>query len=124
MINNILKNKTNRSVAEDNMVVKGLFDAIAAMQFKLVENLIEGEVDINISIASVTPLMTACMISQQSSKEKYQLIQLLLKYGSDLNARDHIDHIAFHYAHMCCCSWTIGFLEKHRCTKRKRFKSI
>jgi hypothetical protein len=32
MINNILKNKTKRRVAGDNMAVKGLVDAIAAMQ--------------------------------------------------------------------------------------------
>jgi hypothetical protein len=23
---------------------------------------------------------------------------------------------------MCNCSWSISFLEKHRCTKRKKFK--
>ena len=59
MINNILKNKTKRRVAGDNMAVKGLVDAIAAMQFKLANKLIEGGVDVNIAIAGVTPLMIA-----------------------------------------------------------------
>ena len=70
MINNILKNKRKRRLAEDNMAVKGQLDAIAAMQFKLTKKLIEGGVDLNIAIVCVTPLMTACMIPQQSSKEK------------------------------------------------------
>jgi hypothetical protein len=35
------------------MAVKGLFDAIAAMQFKLASKLIEGGVDVNIAIAGV-----------------------------------------------------------------------
>jgi hypothetical protein len=59
MINNILKNKTKRRVAGDNMAVKGLFDVIAAMQFKLAKKLIKGGVDVNIAIAGVTPLMIA-----------------------------------------------------------------
>ena len=59
MINNILKNKIKRRVAGDNMAVKGLSDAIAAMQFKLAKKLIEGGVDVNIAIAGVTPLMIA-----------------------------------------------------------------
>jgi hypothetical protein len=41
------------------MAVKGLVDAIAAMQFKLASKLIEGGVDVNIAIAGVTPLMIA-----------------------------------------------------------------
>jgi len=123
MIKYILKYKIKRRVAEDNMAVRGLSDAISKMQFKLAKTLIEGGVDVNIAVAGVTPLMTACMIPQQNNnKGKYQLIELLLKYGSDLNARDDIGHTALHYAHMCSCSWTISFLEKHRCTKRKRFK--
>ena len=80
--------------------------------------------DINIVVAGVAPLMTACVIPQQNNnKGKYQLIELLLKYGSDLNARDVIGRTALHYAHMCNCSLTISFLEKHRCTKRKKFKT-
>lgn len=123
MINYILKYKIKRRVAEDKMAVRGLFDAISTMQFKLAKTLIEGGVDVNITFAGVTPLMTACMIPQQkNNKRNYQLIELLLKYGSDLDARDDIGHTALHYAHMCNCSWTISFLEKHRCTKRKKFK--
>ena len=123
MIQYILKYKIKRRVAEDNMAVRGLFDAISTMQFKLSKILIEGKVDVNIAVAGVTPLMTACVIPQQSKyKGKYQLIELLLKYGTDLNSRDDIGRTALHYAHMCNCSWTIRFLEKHRCTKRKKFK--
>ena len=123
MIQYILKYKIKRRVAEDNMAVRGLFDAISSMQFKLSKILIEGKVDVNIAVAGVTPLMTGCVIPQQSNnKGKYQLIKLLLKYGSDLNSRDAIGRTALHYAHMCNCSWTISFLEKHRCTKRKKFK--
>jgi hypothetical protein len=44
--------------------------------------LIEGKVDVNIAVAGVTPLMTCCVIPQQSNnKGKYQLIKLLLTYG-------------------------------------------
>ena len=39
MINNILTNKRKRCLAEDNMAVKGLLDAIAAMQFKLTKTI-------------------------------------------------------------------------------------
>jgi ankyrin repeat protein len=113
MIQYILKYKIKRRVAEDNMAVRGLFDAISTMQFKLSKILIEGNVDVNIAVAGVTPLMTACVIPQQSNnKGKYQLIELLLKYGSDLNSRDDIGRTALHYAHMCNCSWSISFLEK------------
>ena len=123
MINYILKYKIKRRVAEDKMAVRGLFDAISTMQFKLAKTLIEGGMDVNITFPGVTPLMTTCMIPQQkNNKRNYQLIELLLKYRSDLNARDDIGRTALHYAHMCNCSWTISFLEKHRCTKRKKFK--
>ena len=123
MIQYILKYKIKRRVAEDNMDVRGLFDAISTIRFKLSKILIEGKVDVHIAVAGVTPLMTGCVIPQQSNnKGKYQLIKLLLKYGSDLNSRDAIGRTALHYAHMCNCSWTISFLEKHRCTTRKKFK--
>ena len=123
MIQYILKYKIKRRVAEDNMDVRGLCDAISTMQFKLSKILIEGKVDVNIAVAGVTPLMTASVIPQQSNnKGKYQLIKLLLTYGSDLNSRDDIGRTALHYAHMCNCSWTLSFLEEHRCTKRKKFK--
>ena len=123
MIQYILKYKIKRRVSEDNMVVCALFDAISTMQFKLSKILIEGKLDVNSAGAGVTPLMTACVIPLQSNnKETYQLIELLLKYCSDLNARDSIGLTALHYAHMCNYCWTISFLEKHRCTKRKKFK--
>ena len=118
MIQYILKYKIKRRVAEENMAVRGLFEAISTMQFKLYKILIEGKVDVNIAVAGVTPLMTACVIPQQSNNKG----KLLLKYGSDLYSRDAIGRTALHYAHMCNCYWTISFLEKHRCTTRKRFK--
>ena len=105
MIQYILRYKIKRRVAEDNMAVRGLFDAISTKQFKLSKILIEGKVNVNIAVAGVIHLMTACAIPQQSNnKGKYQLIELLLTYGSDLNSRDDIGHTALHYAHMCNCS--------------------
>jgi hypothetical protein len=50
------------------MAVKGLFDAIAAMQFKLASKLIEGGVDVNIAIAGVTPLMILSLYQFINSK--------------------------------------------------------
>jgi hypothetical protein len=50
MIQYILKYKIKRRVAEDNMAVRGLVDAISTMQFKLSKILIEGGVDVNIAL--------------------------------------------------------------------------
>ena len=63
--------------------------------------------DVNIAVAGVTPLMTACVIHHQNNNKgkyqliEYQLIEFLLKYGSDLNSRDDIGRTSLHYAHMC-----------------------
>jgi ankyrin repeat protein len=74
--------------------------------------MIEGGVNVNISVAGVTPMMIACLISQKnSSEDKHELIELLLEYGSNLDARDNFGGTALHYAHMCCCSRTIRFIE-------------
>jgi uncharacterized membrane protein len=47
------------------MAVKGLFDAIAAMQFKLASKLIEGGVNVSIAIAGRTTthmcIMKSCV---------------------------------------------------------------
>ena len=70
MIQYILKYKIKRRVAEDNMVVRELFDAMSTMQFKLSKILIEGKVDVNIVVAGVTtPLMTACVIPQKNNNK-------------------------------------------------------
>jgi hypothetical protein len=52
------------------MDVRGLFDAISTMQFKLSKILIEGGVDVNIAVAGVTPLMTACVIPVPGEKHR------------------------------------------------------
>jgi hypothetical protein len=49
------------------MAVKGLFDAIAAMQFKLAKKLIEGGVNVSIAIAGVTLKCTLCHLSCHST---------------------------------------------------------
>ena len=114
----ILKNKIQRrrlSVEKDKIESEMLLDAIATQKFKLARIMIEGGVNVNISVAGVTPMMIACLIPQKNSNEdKHELIELLMEYGSNLNARDNFGGTALHYAHMCCCSRTIRFIEKYR----------
>jgi hypothetical protein len=114
----ILKNTVQRrrlAVQKGKIESEMLLDAITTQKFKLARIMIEGGVNVNISVAGVTPMMIACLIPQKNSNEdKHELIELLLEYGSNLDVRDNFGGTALHYAHMCCCSRTIRFIEKCR----------
>jgi len=84
-----------------------LLDAITTQKFKLASIMIEGGVNVNISVAGVTPMIIACLIPQKNSNEdKHELIELLLEYGSNLNARDNFGGTALHL-----CAYVLLFTD-------------
>ena len=123
----ILKNTVQRrrlAVQKGKTESEMLLDAITTQKFKLARIMIEGGVNVNISVTGVTPMMIACLIPQKNSNEdKHELIELLLDYGSNLDARDNFGGTALHYAHMCCCSRTIRFIEKCRDKTKIRWRN-
>ncbi|VDI65691.1 Hypothetical predicted protein [Mytilus galloprovincialis] len=87
---------------KDRYVCIDLIDAISAQKYKLSRIIIEGGADINWNVNGVTPIMEACLLPN-NNELKYQLILLLLSYGSNLGLRDNLGRTALHYAYMGSC---------------------
>ena len=98
---------------KDRFVCSDLIDAITAQKYKLARIIIEGGADINWNVAGVTPLMEACLLPR-NNEQKYQLILMLLKYGSDLGLRDNLGLTALHYAYLGGCQKVIKLLQERR----------
>ena len=105
--------KFQRKMKKDRFICRDLIDAITAKKYKLARIIIEGGADINWNVAGVTPLMEACLLPR-NSEQKYQLILMLLTYGSKLGLRNNLGLTALHYAYMGGCQKVIKLLQERR----------